>query len=196
MDSVLGFLCSVVGMGNLDVLFFHLSWYHFRLIVQETYSLHDYYYYNSGDHIDDLLVDSGVSISTDGSVITIGSSSGEKYVKLPTGSITGDFRMETTIADSPNTTYNCAWICSSNTYGAINRTNASATIGGTGMGTISFETSINGVLKLEYINGTLSVYFNNVLIGSKSINLSSGYVGYFTNTGRTQKLKDIKFVYL
>ena len=40
MDSVRGFVCSVAGMGNLDV-FFHLSWYHFRRFVQETYEIED-----------------------------------------------------------------------------------------------------------------------------------------------------------
>jgi hypothetical protein len=46
-------------------------------------------------------------------------------------------------------------------------------------------------LKITYINGVMTVYWNNEELEHKSVSVS-GKIGYYTNNGRVQKIKDIK----
>ena len=49
------------------------------------------------------------------------------------------------------------------------------------------------VLKITYISGVMTVYWNNEQLTYKSLTLSSGVkMGYYTNNGRYQYLKNIK----
>lgn len=143
------------------------------------------------------MVDSGVSISSDGSVITIGGASSERYVKLPVDITNRDFEFETTVADSVTTNYKVAMICNSNTYIQVGDTYISGVIEGT---TERYDTSaskVNTTLTFRYENGVFYVYWEDALLFQKTMSMpSNSYCGYWTNQSRTQVIKDIKFVYL
>ena len=62
---------------------------------------------------------------------------------------------------------------------------------GTGSTTYNHSINPNDILKVRYINGTMSVYWNNDFIVSREVSVT-GKMGYYTNTGRVQKIKNIK----
>ena len=47
------------------------------------------------------------------------------------------------------------------------------------------------VLKITYINGTMTVYWNDEQLTSRAVTVS-GKIGYYTNNGRYQYIKNIK----
>lgn len=164
--------------------------------LSETLLIEDCTYYNSGDRVNDLEIDSGVSCTTNGEYITITTStSGEKSVTIPT-ILSGDWEYKVTMADFGNVQDLAFQISTSSgyAYGGIDYNNGVifARLSGSGDSTIYQRTvNVGGVLKITYINGVMSVYWDNELLESRSATIT-GKMTFYTNQDRIQKVKDIK----
>ena len=55
----------------------------------------------------------------------------------------------------------------------------------------SHTASVGDVLRLRYVNGVLSVYVNDTQLKTKTVSISNLDIGYYTNQGRVQKIKNI-----
>ena len=194
MDSVWGFVCSVAVMGNLDVDYFHLSWYHFRLIVQETYTIEDCIYFNDGSSVGNLNTGS-VTVTSNGEYITMTKSGSESYVTLPV-TLTGDWEYEVELANiqSGATTYFIPVYFTLTTYASLNKTSFGGRIDNVLVNSsVSINAQIGDVLTFKYVNGTLSAYYNGTLAFSGSVNLNNQVCGFFISNGRYAHVKNLKF---
>lgn len=154
----------------------------------------DCLYWNDGSSVGSLEVGSNVNCTSNGSYITITSStSGEKDVKIPVA-LSGDWEYDVELAENlPTTTGQLTFkVGTGQQWGAFNSNNAIiVNLGSSQNFTKSVQKGM--ILKITYINGTMAVYWNNEQLASKSLTLSSGVkMGYYTNNGRYQYIKNIK----
>lgn len=151
----------------------------------------DLEYYNSGNSVTSLIINSGVSCTSNGDYITITTSvNGEKYVYLPV-TLTGNWEFETTLASIGTSNYLTFITSDGKYYGAV----------GSGGGFVHLNennynfsnlASVGDIWKVTYNNGVISFYINNALIRSKSTTITNINIGYYTNKDRVQHLKNIK----
>lgn len=81
-------------------------------------------------------------------------------------------------------------------WGAFNNSNTAIVNLGSSQ---SFNKTVSKgmVLKIIYVSGVMTVYWNNEQLASKTLTLSSGVkMGYYTNSGRYQYIKNIKLIEL
>ena len=162
------------------------------IISSEIY-VEDCKYWNDGSSVGSLEVGSSVSCTSNGSYITITTStSGEKDVKLPVA-LSGDWEFETTLAENlPSGSQLTFKIGTGQQWGGFNYGN-NITVNLGSSQTFNKTVSKDMVLKITYISGVMTVYWNNEQLTYKSLTLSSGVkMGYYTNNGRYQYLKNIK----
>lgn len=159
-------------------------------LLTKTYAIQDCQYWNDGSSVGTLQIDSGVTCTSNGSYITITkSTSGEKYVKLPV-TLPSSFEFSFEIAETGvSNTY--AWIIDSNYYGAGTTTGQFAKLNDNGP-TINTPAVKDGVVTMTYQNGTLTVKYDNTQLNSKSASVTGKPIGFYTNSGRYQYLKNIK----
>ena len=159
-------------------------------LLTKTYEVMDCLYWNDGSSVGTLQIDSGVTCTSNGSYITITkSTSGEKYVKLPV-TLPSSFEFSFEIAETGvSNTY--AWIIDSNYYGAGTTTGQFAKLNDNGP-TINTPAVKDGVVTMTYQNGTLTVKYDNTQLNSKSASVTGKPIGFYTNSGRYQYLKNIK----
>ena len=169
--------------------------------ISENIEIEDCQYYNDGSSVGSLEVGSDVSCTSNGEYITITTnSSGEKDVRLPI-TLSGNWELETTIAAKGTNQDATFKIGNSSQWGAaiiddniftINLGNAMAY---SDKNTHEYQVSpqVNDIFKIIYIDGVLSVFLNNKCLQSGVCNISGEQIGYYTNSGRVQHLKNIKF---
>ena len=159
-------------------------------LLTKTYAIQDCQYWNDGSSVGTLQIDSGVTCTSNGSYITITkSTSGEKYVKLPVN-LPSSFEYSFEIAEiGVSNIY--AWIIDSNYYGAGSTTGQFAKLNDAGSN-INTPAVKGGIITMTYQNGTLTVKYDNTQLNSKSASVSGKPIGFYTNSGRYQYLKNIK----
>jgi hypothetical protein len=159
--------------------------------VSETYEVQDCLYWNDGSSVGSLEVSSNVSCTSNGDYITITTStSGEKDVKLPV-TLTGDWEFETTLADTlPANGQLTFKVGTGQQWGAFNADKSVRVNLGSSQ---SFTKTVNKdmTMKVIYQSGTMTVYWNGEQLASRSVSVT-GKIGYYTNNGRLQYIKDIK----
>ena len=159
----------------------------------ETYSVEDCLYWNDGSSVGSLEVGSNVSCTSNGEYITITTNtSGEKDVKIPV-TLTGDWEFETTLAENmPIGSQLTFKVGTGQQWGAFNPDNT-ITVKLSSSQNFNKTVQKDMAYKITYINGVMAVYWNNEQLTSKSLTLSSGVkMGYYTNNGRYQYIKNIK----
>ena len=161
------------------------------MFLTKTYAIQDCQYWNDGSSVGTLQIDSGVTCTSNGSYITITkSTSGEKYVKLPVN-LPSSFEFSFELAEN-GTGNPYAWIIDSNYYGAAGGTTSQfAKLNDNGP-TINTPAVKDGVVTMTYQNGTLTVKYDNTQLNSKSASVTGKPIGFYTNSGRYQYLKNIK----
>ena len=162
-----------------------------RTELQETFVVQDCHFFNDGSTVTGLEIGSDVSCTSNGDYITITTStSGEKDVKLPT-TLTGDWEFETTLAELGNENYLTFKVDTGQQWGALGYDSV-WTVDLGGGSSIKYVTVNTGdILKITYIDGTMSVYYNDTLLASRQVNVT-GKIGYYTDRNRIQHIKDIK----
>ena len=163
----------------------------FCIFLQKTYEVQDCQYWNDGSRVSDLEIDDNVSCTTNGEYITITTStSSEKDVKLPV-TLTGDWEFTTELAENMATGGQLTFkIDTGQQWGAFNPNNTIIVNLGSSQ---NFNRTVSKgmVLKITYINGTMTVYWNDEQLASRSVTVT-GKMGYYTNNGRYQYIKNIK----
>ena len=138
-----------------------------------------------------MEIDSGVSCTSNSDYITITTSTdGEKYVTIPTAP-TGDWKFETALAEYGNVNYMTFVMLTSNRWCQVGYDSMMTIDIGNGENRHRITLSKGAVLKVTYINGTMSVYYDNTLIESNQVS-ATGKIGYYTNRNRIQHIKNIK----
>lgn len=165
----------------------------FRTKLQETYVFEDCVYFNDGSSVNGLEVGSNVSCTSNGEYITITTStSGEKYVKLPvTLTNTDDWEYSVEIAKI-GTIQSIA----------VNYLNAD---GWAGHGehihnwfldsndSLTQQSSVGDILTLTKQDNNVSMKVNGTQIATKIRTFTNSYwIGFYTNNGRVQHIKNIK----
>lgn len=170
------------------------------MFVSKTYGIEDIAYYNSGDHITGLVNPSNADVSTNGTYITITSNtSGEKWVYPQLDFTTNDnFSIEaeyggvgtaqflTLFIKNPSYEYAYVVFNDGGVYGRI--------FDNSGTISQSMTPQAGDKLKLEHNNGITTIYVNDVALYSKSGSYGNGtfHLGFYTNNGRLQTIKNIK----
>ena len=171
------------------------------IIFTETYTIEDCDYYNNGTSTNGISVGSGVSCTIDNGALKITTStSGEKYVTLPVSMENSDnFIFEFEIARSGTTQHFATYVNSASTANGLwwaYDNSASRYVGGlTGTSLDkSGGISVGDVFKYKQENGVVTLYRNDSVMNSKSSTFSTSpfRMGYYTNYGRVQYLKNIK----
>lgn len=161
------------------------------IFVSKTYGIHDCLWGTDGSSVGSLEIGSGVSCTSNGEYITITTStSGEKDVKLPV-TLTGDWEFTTDIAELGTSQDLTFKVGSGSQWGAVDH-NANIITVNLGNGSTYYTKTISkdDTLKVTYINGTMSVYWNDEYLTSRTVSIS-GKIGYYTISGRVQHLKNI-----
>ena len=187
---------TYVSQGVGDIGFYAVS----GNFVSEIFAIEDIAYYNSGDHITGLVNPSSADVSTNGTYITITTNTnGEKWVYPSLDFTTNDnFSIEAEYGGVGTTqfltlfikdpSYNYAYVVfnDSGVYGRI--------FNNSGNISKSMTPQAGDKLKLEHNNGTTTIYVNDVSLYSKSGSYGSGtfHLGFYTNNGRVQTIKNIK----
>ena len=186
-DNIGGAPITYTGTGVGDVTFE----VRYRTILQETFVVQDCHFFNNGSTVTGLEIDSGVSCTSNNDYITITTSTnGEKYVTIPTAP-TGDWEFETTLAEYGDTNYMTFVMLTPYIWCQVGY-NAMMTVDiGNGEKSHGITLSKGAVLKVTYINGTMSVYYDNTLIESNQVS-ATGKIGYYTNKNRIQHIKNLK----
>lgn len=166
----------------------YLVW---RIILTQIYEVHDSLYGNTGASVGSLEIDSGVSCTSNGSYITITkNTSGEKYVKLPITTPNGDWEFSSEIAELGTTQYVTFMMDNAQYWGTISNEGVFVNLKDS-TSSYSHTASVGDVLRLRYVNGVLSVYVNDTQLKTKTVSISNVNIGYYTNQGRVQKIKNI-----
>lgn len=168
-----------------------------RILLQEIFVLEDCFYYNDGTSVNGLIIDSGCSCTSNGSYITITTStSGEKSVWLPT-TLSKDsdwciqFNVEKqgvvqTLANAVMYGTNSYYGCSLNTSNQMYASNFWSNYK-----SVSF--SNNSIMEWNYVNKVLAIKWNGASQGTKSNPFSTDVqCRLYTNQGRTQYIRSIK----
>lgn len=166
----------------------------YRTLLQKTFVVEDCLYWNDGSTVTGLLIDSNVSCTSNGEYITITTStSGEKYVKLPN-----------TLTSSDNWEYSVEIAEIGNNQSlAVNLINSNIWAGHGDLQDNWFLHSTNVLIRPETVgdvarftkNGNNITMTVNNDMGSNTQSFSfptSYWVGFYTNNGRVQKVKNIK----
>jgi len=170
------------------------------MFLSEIYVIEDCYYFNDGSHISDLLNPSNATLTTDGSAITISTStSGQKNVFYPTGFfeadedsslevewITGATNAQRwAVACFNESDSDVIWWYLSNSndkyYAHVNsdvNTNISA--------------NANDKIRIEKTGNNFKIYINDVLAHQDTHSTYKYRWGSYTNRGRSQTIKNIK----
>ena len=169
------------------------------MFLQETYEVQDCHYWNDGSSVTGLEIGTGVSCTSNGDYITITTNtSGEKQVWVPVTLANSDnWIYEVEIADTVTG--------STNQPIAINYDNASKWAGhsvGTNQwfansgvnDTYAQAYQVGDKLTIIRENGVDKAILNdNIIISNRTASHNSTFkVGFYTNNGRTQKVKNIK----
>lgn len=160
--------------------------------LSDNVTIEDCYYWNEGSSVGSLEFGSNVSCTSNGEYITITTcTSGEKDVKIPV-TLTNDWEFQTTIAELGSVNSLTFKVGSGSQWGAV-KTGDNGVLVNIGSGTSTYTRTVtaNDTLKITYINGTMTVYWNNDLLTSSGVTVT-GKMGYYTNNGRVQKIKNIK----
>lgn len=162
-------------------------------LLQETYNIEDITYFNDGSSIGSLEVDSDVSCTSNGEYITITTStSGEKYVKLPiTLLATDNWEYSVEIAK-----------IGTNQSISLNYMNAN---GWAGHGEIAHnwfldsrnvlrqQSQVGDVITLTKRGNKVLMKVNGTGIAQTAKPFETSYqIGFYTNNGRIQHIKNIK----
>ena len=172
------------------------------MVLQETYELIDAKWCNDGSTTNGLTAQNGVSVTSDGEYVSITTStSGEKYIQTPI-----------TVESSDNWEHSCkvstsgsgqffAWnLLNENQFSLFNNiylaVNDNGTIysrlhGGSGR-TYPISLADNDTITLKRLNGHWILYHNDTQIFDAEYTWTGAKtIGYYTNNGRKQVLKDI-----
>lgn len=164
-------------------------------LTSQLITVEDCKFYNSGDKVSNLEIGSNVSCTSNGSYITITTStSGEKYVKLPV-TLANDWQYEVEVAETGSNQDLTFIIDIGGCWGAIPHNGSNMSITLTGGSSVNYPFSgsiVGGKLKITCISNTITVYFNNTLLVSRYREVSGYKMGFYTNNGRVQKVKNIK----
>ena len=161
------------------------------MVLQERYELQDCKYFNDGSSISNLEIGNGVSCTSNGSYITITTSTnGEKYVYANI-SLNNNWEVETTNAHLGEVSQATFILSDKRYWGAFNDDNGIVNLNDSSQ-TVYYGSIVGSKLKVTYIDGTISVYMDGNLLRSKSVSLSNIKFGWYTNQGRVQHIKDIK----
>ena len=77
-------------------------------------------------------------------------------------------------------------------WGAVDHTTSKITVNlGNGSTYYTKPISKDDTLKITYINGVMSVYWNDEYLTSRTVSIS-GKIGYYQVSGRTYHIKNIK----
>lgn len=174
------------GLGDIDVEVTYGT------LLQKTFVVEDCDYWNDGSDVHGLEIGSNVSCTSNGEYITITTStSGEKDVKLPV-TLTGNWEFETTLADLGTTNDLTFKVGTGQQWGAVNHTSNVVSINlGSRTNDYNYTIKADDTLKITYIDGTMTAYWNNNKLESKAVTVT-GKMGYYTNSGRVQKIKNLK----
>lgn len=160
------------------------------MFVFKRYDVHDCLWGTDGSSVGSLEVGSGVSCTSNGDYITITTNtSGEKYVKLPVN-LPSEFEFTTEIAENGNINYIAWQIHNGQYYGYGAGTNGAVRISGSSVNN-NYSWTKGHILKIIRQNGTVSVYYDNTLLTSNNIDFTGYDIGFYTNQGRVQHLKNI-----
>lgn len=170
------------------------------MFLQETYEIEDLLYYNDGTSLSGITYPTGVTATNENGAIKItGTTSGEKSIFYPpefTTSSNFSYEVETVTGGTTNpiaiiiktgSTANgmwCAYATSNNRYDY-----------GFGGSSGNYSTSFKAGDKLRVVreNGTTKLYLNDYLMKSATHSLAGTFqVGHYTNSGRTQYIKNVK----
>ena len=158
-------------------------------IISDKIYVEDNYYFNGGTSLNGLNIDNGVSVTVEDESLKITTSTyGEKYVKIPVDSLT-NWEYSFQVAKRG---ISCDWqwiINSNNSYG--NQGMVRFNLGGYDYFTPT-DPIVNGIMKIQCVNGVTSAYFNDVLITSKNTQNTLTNCGFYINPNRTQYIKNIK----
>ena len=165
------------------------------MVLQETYEVQDCHYWNDGSSVTGLEIDTGVSCTSNGDYITITTStSGEKHVRIPVTLANSDnWVYEVEIADTgtsqpialdyDNASKWAGHSINTNQWFANSGTNDSYTQ----------ACQVGDVLRITRENGYDKAEVNTHQFSNRQATHNSTFkVGFYTNNGRTQKIKNIK----
>ncbi len=158
-------------------------------------------YYNDGSNVNGLTIQNGVSCTSDGEWIVITTStSGEKYVYPPvcfTGSDNWEISFKCKTSSYSNQAFGLQMEnCGTTTYSGDAQYiswSSSRFNNCMGYGSISYSLTDNDVVTIRRLNGSWILLVNGVQKFSRSYTWSNQRVpGFYTNSGRTQRLKDLR----
>ena len=170
--------------------------------LSDSLIIEDCQYYNDGSSIIGLDVKSGVTCSSDGEWITITTStSGEKFVYPPvcyTGSDNWEVSFKCKTSNYSNQAFGFQMEnCGTTTYsGDSQYTSYSGRFNNCmGAGNKSYTLLDTDKVSFQRYNGYWRLYVNNnTSIFSRSYNWTNSRVpGFYTNSGRVQRLKELKY---
>ena len=154
----------------------------------------DLEYYNPGNSVSTLQIDSGVSVTSNGEYITIGSTSSEKYVYLPITLANSDnWEFSTTIARKDTNKVIGGIFNDESYYYTSDGSNGKYrySVGGGSIGS-NISCAVGDIITIRRQNGVTTILINNTQIGTHTISHKSSFkCGYYT-FGNAQHIKNIK----
>ena len=137
-----------------------------------------------------MEIDSGVSCTTNGDYITITkSTSGEKFVRVPV-TVSNDWEFSVEIAELGTSQY-ATFVFNTSYWGAI--TSGTVTVNlNDSTSNYNHTATVGDILKVRYVSGVITAYINDSSLKTKTASISNTKHGFFTNSGRVQKIKNIK----
>ena len=184
---------KILYINHLNLFPSNVCYYFLRILLIQTYAIEDCDLYIDGSVVPSYLtIPTGMSVTSNGSYITITSStSGEKVVWLPyTVTTDEDYVFETEIAKA-GTSQSIA-LYYDDGYGYHESSSYNARFNGVTNRSVSKSVASGDKFIFKHENNTLTAYINNQYINSKTGSIINHRFGYYTNNGRVQHLKNIK----
>ena len=163
-------------------------------ITSTAYTIEDCKYWNDGSSVGTLQIDSGVSVTSNGEYITIGSTSSEKYVYLPITLANSDnWEFSTTIARK-DTNKVIGGIFNDASYYYTSDANDGRYRYSVSSGNVQHSkfAAVGDVITVRRENGVTKLFVNDVSGNAHTVNHKTSFkCGYYTFNS-SQHIKDIK----
>ena len=165
-------------------------------ITSSSITIEDCYYFNDGTSVNGLEIDSGVSCTSNGTYITITkNSSGEQYVYLPhTLTNTDNWLYEVEIADTGTMNPIALVFDNSRKWGNYTTSNNQWHMDFGGEDVTNGSCNVGDIVTITREDGVDTAMLNNTTQLSKrtATHYNTFKVGFYTNQGRQQNIKNIK----
>lgn len=151
-------------------------------------------YHNKGDNLNQLIINSGVSCTTDGEYITVTTStSGEKYIRFPFVLLGNwEFSCQIDITSFNNQALGWNFKSGGRYFAVPTSTTIYSRLSDSAVNITGLNITNDDYIKVQYIDGHVKLLLNDTVLQDVTYTVNyDNHIELYTNQNRVQRIKNI-----